>query len=377
VNAFARDSTPDPAPRIVAGEEIRLRLAKMTELPSADQQLGFLFRIQRILTEGAFESTYKFALLLSLADLAIERGDDDTAALALDTTDVAEKFIELYWRQALPWVGTPGETVRLFQRHGGETAILKRIARAREETGGSLPLFRASKAKWNRLVSDVAKTIQVMPLWKLQTIGGAKEDFLYPNIGRGHVIHLRGDAVYCLRQFYMLIADLVQTAWVRFVQRLARNQPLLGQVRDLRDFLFGSDRVALARYGRVLTDYQNGRCFYCNRPIRSIEVDHFIAWSRYPLDLGHNFVATDSSCNGDKCDRLPALRHLARWTERNADESLAADFDRAGLPHDRSATLRVAEWAYGTAERTNAQLWVAGRDDLEPLPANWRSQIGW
>lgn len=349
----------------------------MSALPTAEQQLAFLFRIQRILTEGAFESTYKFALLLSLAELAVERGDDTTETLALDAVDVAEKFIDLYWRQTLPWVPPGGEATRLFQRHGGEAAILVRIARARELAGGSLPQLQTMGAEWRRLVADVAKTIAIMPLWKLQTIGGAREDFLYPNVGRGRLLRLHGEAVYCLRQFYTLIADLVQTAWVRFVQRLPRNQASLGQARDLRDFLFGSDRAALSRYGRVLMDYQNGRCFYCDRPIRIVEVDHFIAWSRYPLDLGHNFVGADASCNGEKCDRLPAFDHLARWTQRNADGTLAAELDRAGLPHDRTATERVAAWAYGGAERSNTQLWTRGRNGLEPLPSDWRIRLGW
>jgi len=35
----------------------------LSEPPSAEEQLTFLFRIQRILTEGVFESTYEFALL--------------------------------------------------------------------------------------------------------------------------------------------------------------------------------------------------------------------------------------------------------------------------------------------------------------------------
>ena len=343
--------------------------------PSAEEQLAFLFRIQRILTEGVFESTYKFALLLALTELAIERGDDTTESLSLDTIDVAEKVIELYWRQVLPWVQRGGEAKRLYQRHGGEAAILVRIARARDLTGGSLPQLRTNRREWKALVTDVGKTLAIMPLWKLQTIGGVKEEFLYPNVGRGRAFRLRGDAVYCLRQFYTLIADLVQTAWVRFVQRLPRNQASLGQARDLRDFLFGSDRVALARFGRVLMDYQNGRCFYCDRPVKLVEVDHFIAWSRYPLDLGHNFVLADSGCNGDKCDRLPAIAHLARWSRRNGDPTLTAEFDRAGLPHDIPATKRVASWAYGAAEKTNTQLWTTGRNGLEPLPSHWRRLI--
>jgi len=250
----------------------------MSRLPSAEDQLAFLFRIQRILTEGSFDSTYKFALLLALAELAIERADDTTDALDLDTEDIAEKFVEFYWRQVLPWITPGGTAQRLYQIKGGEAAILRSIARAHESAGGSLPRLKASRTEWKGLLADVGRTIAVMPLWKLQTVGRVKEEFLYPNAGRGRVIRMRGDAVYCFRQFYTLIGDLVQTAWVHFVQRLPRNLPLLGQARDLRGFPFGSDRVALVRFARVLRKHQDGRCFYCGRVLTAAPaVDHFIA----------------------------------------------------------------------------------------------------
>jgi hypothetical protein len=49
----------------------------------------------------------KFALLLSLADLAVERGYETTEELPLATRDLAEKFIGFYWRQVLPWARVP------------------------------------------------------------------------------------------------------------------------------------------------------------------------------------------------------------------------------------------------------------------------------
>lgn len=350
----------------------------MSRPPTAEEQLAFLVRVQRVLTEGAFVSTYKFALLLALADLAIERTDDSIAAIDLNTRDIAEKFVEVYWRQVLPWVAPGGAAQPLWQATGGEAAILARIARSHESVNGSLHRLRSMPLGWKRLVSDLSRTIAVMPLWKLQTVGRVKEDFLYGNTGHGHVIRLRGDAVYCFRKFHTLIEDLVQTAWVRFIQRLPRNQPALGQVRDLRDFLFGSDRVALKRFGRVLRQQQHDRCFYCDRRLTADPaVDHFIAWARYPLDLGHNFVVADAECNRNKADRLPAVEHLARWMRRNADASLVEEFDRADLPHDWSATARVAKWAYEQAESSNAQLWATGRDGLAFLPNNWRTQVGW
>ena len=45
----------------------------------------------------------KFALLISITRLAIEKGEDTGAALQLDYLDIAEKFIDLYWKQSLPF----------------------------------------------------------------------------------------------------------------------------------------------------------------------------------------------------------------------------------------------------------------------------------
>ena len=44
--------------------------------PTPSAQVAFLRELQRLLDEGQFTATYKFALLLALADLAVERGDE-------------------------------------------------------------------------------------------------------------------------------------------------------------------------------------------------------------------------------------------------------------------------------------------------------------
>jgi len=72
--------------------------------PSAEEQIAFLAKIQRILTEGQFTATYKYALLLALADLAVEIGDDSGASLALPTILIAEKFVKYYWRHVIPYM---------------------------------------------------------------------------------------------------------------------------------------------------------------------------------------------------------------------------------------------------------------------------------
>ena len=65
----------------------------MTE-PSPQDQIKFLTDIQRLIADGQFVASYKYALLLALADLAVEGGD--TADETLPTRRIAEKFIQYY-----------------------------------------------------------------------------------------------------------------------------------------------------------------------------------------------------------------------------------------------------------------------------------------
>ncbi len=67
-------------------------------------QVAFLTNLQRLLSEGSFVATYKSALLLALADISVENGDDVGSALEITTQQIAEKFLTYYWRQSSPFV---------------------------------------------------------------------------------------------------------------------------------------------------------------------------------------------------------------------------------------------------------------------------------
>jgi len=67
--------------------------------PSPEQQIEFLVKIQRLFSEGGFVATYKFALLQALADLSVEKTEFSEDSLKITTREIAEKFIQYYWRQ--------------------------------------------------------------------------------------------------------------------------------------------------------------------------------------------------------------------------------------------------------------------------------------
>ena len=126
--------------------------------PTSDQQIRFLVNLQRLLDECSFVASYKFALLLSLADLCIEKGDDSGAPMPVDTNDVAEKFILYYWRQAVPYpYPSPVAAKVLQQNTGTQAAIVNAVRDARAAYGDLLPNLVKNVSTWRPLVTRVAR----------------------------------------------------------------------------------------------------------------------------------------------------------------------------------------------------------------------------
>jgi hypothetical protein len=196
--------------------------------PTSDEQIQFLVNLQRILDEGQFTASYKFALLLALADLSVEQGDDSGAALPVTSESMADKFIQYYWRQAVPYPAATDVSV-LRQNTGKQAAIVNLVRSACSRRGDALPAFMNQRARWRQLIREVAQIVRVMPLWKLQTVGAELLDFLYENRGMGITIKLRPGVAFCLRKFHALISDLVRGSWARYVRQ--QNPAIIGEVR--------------------------------------------------------------------------------------------------------------------------------------------------
>ena len=48
-------------------------------------------------------------------------------------------------------------------------------------------------------------------------------------------------------------------------------------------------------------------CIYCETEIKSFDLDHFIPWSKYPVDRFWNLFPTCASCNRKKSDKIVEL----------------------------------------------------------------------
>ena len=105
--------------------------------PTPEEQVQFLRNVQRLLAEGQFVASYKFALVSALADLAVLKGEDSGAPLEIDTREIAAKFVELYWRQSRPFqVGGETSGLILQQNTGKQAAIIRHIVQSQQECGG-------------------------------------------------------------------------------------------------------------------------------------------------------------------------------------------------------------------------------------------------
>jgi hypothetical protein len=340
--------------------------------PEADHgALAFAEKLLTLLDEGRITATYKYAVLLALMDVCLERATQKGEAPTLvSTRQLAEKVVELYWPHSVPYTG--GAEARVLQQNrpsadratGGQAAIVREIVAFRQRLGGdaSAPLARArarNGASYERLVRTVEWKLVEMPLPRLQEVGGMQHRFIYviswdasikkrqfddPSFDNG--ILLVGRAGDHLVRLAGLLRPLIQRHWAAAVARF--NRGLIPDAQ-LDRFLFGADRVDLGPVRQPLRELQSDRCFYCHRRLRDdAQVDHFVPWSRYPNNDIENLVVADGRCNNAKHDHLAAVEHVSAWRqwtdERRADlEAIAA---KALWDSARHRSLAVARAIY-------------------------------
>jgi 5-methylcytosine-specific restriction endonuclease McrA len=335
-------------------------------VPSADDSIRFLRDIQALLEDGQFVATYKFALLIAVADLAVESGVTDDQPIELPVRSIAEKFIEYYWQQSAPFVG--GDAARVLQQNtGGQAAVVGALVNLRTAGFSSLPQLRAKPLAWNAAVKRVARIVRDMPLYRLQYVGGALRPFLYPHRLQNDAITLNAGVAYCMRQFHTLVTGLARDRWMAMVRHLKQNLYLVGQSQDIERFMFGAEREPIRQHLALLTEWQQGLCLYCQKRLRreTVHIDHFVPWVLHRSDALPNLVASHADCNSAKSDWLAAELHLERWVRRN--ESIVVD-ETVSAPEEatrqRSGTRAIARWAYDRAYELGLPTWLYGKETI-------------
>lgn len=299
--------------------------------PGALDSAAFGERVLQLLDEGRRTSTYKYAVLLALTDLCLERFSEGVDSIT--TRELAGRVIELYWPQSTPYAGAR-ETAILAQNQGGQAEIVAAIRRFRDrfsaDPSESLSRVRLrDPARYERLLAIVEWKLIEMPLPRLQVVGDRKTEFLY-RIGWDERIKLEStrNAAFDSRLYLQpgvaenlvrlsgLLRPLIQRAWASMVAQIKANKNITDEAR-LQEFLFGAHRIALDPVRADLRELQNDRCFYCEHRLSgAVDVDHFIPWARHADNGIENLVAADPRCNNAKRDFLASGDHVAHWIER-------------------------------------------------------------
>ena len=357
----------------------------MDRHPTADEHLAFLVKLQRLLSEGDFTATYKFALLMALADISVERGHDDVRPLDISMRDIAENFIECYWQQTNPYgsgvetTGGAGNLANLTsgirsevyatpatqfngvisQNMGATAKVVSDIQTFRQSTHTDSIVKAKQAASFGKLVTSIAQTVSAQPVTYFQNIAGATDAFVYERIRAG--LRLKPGVSSHLRKFHGLIQHMTRDRWVRHIKNNKRNIPILGQKEDLYAFLFQTNRNALGIISTSLSKLNNKTCFYCRNRINGTpDVDHFIPFSVYGRDIVQNFVLAHASCNRSKSDVLAAKPHIQKWLESldKYQDDINQIAQEAGVISDHATILSVANWTYQQGHQAGAHAWI-------------------
>jgi hypothetical protein len=341
-------------------------------MPRSDgDAIRFGERLLALLDYGSFTATYKYAVLLALLDLCLEHaGRTGEPPSSLTTIQLAEKVVELYWPQTVPFAGAdrlaPPNAV-LRQNTNGQAEIVSLILRFRRDHAPDAygPLHRAritAPTAYHRLIAQVEWKLVEMPLPRLQQLCREHDPFIYQigwdaTVKAGQVrspdfdnriLLLEGAGEHLVR-LAPLIRPLAHRKWTSMVARINRD---VVHESHLEDFLFGTEHGAVARLAPALRELQDDRCFYCASSLAGgVEVDHFLPWSRFADDGIENLVAAHRSCNNSKRDFLAAEEHVAVWVSRFREgdpmgRGLAEVAERTSWQRSPGRTLSVARAIY-------------------------------
>jgi len=326
--------------------------------PTAEAQLEFLGRIERILAEGKFTTTYKFALLIAITNIAVEKGNDTGDELKIDLDEIARQFLSLYWSMARLYPGI-GEVLQQSTNSKKPATMLSALNVVCTQAAVSYARRRVYHHSQRKLVSNAMATIKKDVLYRLQSLGpGATargDAFLYESPlcsadCRGlRSITLVAGASACLRRLRGVIIAMVEARWALWVRNTNTS---LGADRTLEAFMFGAERANVGRYAEPLFLLQSGTCFYTGEKLSSPaagEVDHFIPWSRYPFDSPFNLVLASTKVNRAKTDLLAPPNYCDAWLHRNeVNFSALVDDPFNAMQEDRKTARAIAAWMYST-----------------------------
>lgn len=203
-----------------------------TQVNTEKSALAFGEKLLALIDRGSFIATYKYAVLLGLIDLCIEKTRADGGGPSSVTTrELAEKVSALYWPQTRVFPKTGRVLNQNMPQHDkrGQAEIVTKIEQLRIAFPAASTVHRARvliPSEWKTLVDEVEWKLIEMPLPRLQTIGALSTPFIYviswdKRVRRSdfrrstfdNVIRFQPGAAEALVRLAGLLRPLVQREW--------------------------------------------------------------------------------------------------------------------------------------------------------------------
>ena len=277
-------------------------------------------RFMSIISKGATNNTYKFALARFLLDHSLESSNTKVRY-----SEIAEYFFKYYWMQECK--------CRLRQGPKKQVPMIITIIR-REFEKDAYPqsykeLQKTDSIRIARCVNEITKECFDDVIPRFQKVGGSEQRIFYDYLAkeyhdsadnkkvdpRGGIL-LNEKALRFFRNNYASLYRSVILEWIRFLERRNFGTPNL--VKKIEgNALYARDQ---GRFRRHLESFSDSVCFYCENsllPGRHTHVDHVIPFDYIGDTELWNLVLACQKCNCEKLGRLPPSRFIKDLQARN------------------------------------------------------------
>ena len=279
-----------------------------------------------IVSKGAKDNTYKFALSKFLLDYANTTEVDATKIISYST--IAEKFLEYYWFQECKYklkqdfkIKRMPVIIKIIREHCGIEYIPFSYERYFKSRISQKKLM--IEAIEQHCLMDVIPRLQPKGTFSYykhyHTLSSNCKKYRVPPKDKRY-IELSQEAHLFLKENYENLHKILIYEWAKFLEKTNFTPRLIAKIEGLGL----QKRGSLKRYREILLDNNEKKCFYCNNLVKEddIHVDHFIPWSYIFEDQLWNLVISCSDCNLKKSDNLAPKICVKKIDTRNSQYNL-------------------------------------------------------
>jgi hypothetical protein len=274
-----------------------------------------------IISKGAKDNTYKFALMKFLLDFSQQELIGGVKSISYSM--IAEKFLEYYWFQECKYklkqdfkVKRMPMIIRIIRNYCGEEYIPQSYEK----------YFQNKKSLKQTMVSEIEKECLKDVIPRLQprdNFSFYRHFHILNSTGRKYklpsretrYIEFTEEAHKYFKDHFNELSSLLIFEWAKFLEKTNFTPMLISKLEGLGLH----KRKSLSKFRRILLSQMDSKCFYCNIEVdeKNIEIDHFIPWSYVYEDAIWNLVISCKGCNGKKSDCLASQECVSKIEDRN------------------------------------------------------------